>query len=312
MREAPDSAGYAHHAAGGCLRSVPGGPAMKNGHRPSVGSHLGGGAVKPLQAVVFLCRHNMVQPKNKRHRPPFPGGSAFPLEGVPLRAPSIANEFIYGFRRLHCGALRHLLRQRLFPGGPPYYEAAAGLAGAARAVGSPSCRAAVRASWRRPTRGQGRGRHQRGCNIVLPHEQTRTPTWTSDPPRALLRRKVLLLKYSVAFVVMPGGAGHHDELLRTITAGPDRQGEGLPILALVDGMAGMSLGADAGASIERMVEAGTIGRKELEFVRVADTVEEATELLQDRLVEMWQQAHERTDAPKWWFLEEQGKQASKP
>ena len=27
--------------------------------------------------------------------------------------------------------------------------------------------------------------------------------------------------------------------------------------------------------------------------------------LQDQLVEMWQEAHDRKDAPKWWFLEGQ-------
>ena len=59
--------------------------------------------------------------------------------------------------------------------------------------------------------------------------------------------------------------------------------------------------------IDRMVAAGTLGQKELEFVFVADSVEEATRLLQGRLVLMWQQAQRRTDAPKWWFLEDQPK-----
>ena len=54
--------------------------------------------------------------------------------------------------------------------------------------------------------------------------------------------------------------------------------------------------------IEQMIAAGTIGQKELEFVFVADSVEEAIRLLQDRLVVMWQEARQRKDAPKWWFL----------
>jgi hypothetical protein len=57
--------------------------------------------------------------------------------------------------------------------------------------------------------------------------------------------------------------------------------------------------------IDRMIAEGTIGREELKFVYVADSMDEATELLQDQLVEMWQEAHDRKDAPTWWFLEGQ-------
>jgi hypothetical protein len=56
--------------------------------------------------------------------------------------------------------------------------------------------------------------------------------------------------------------------------------------------------------IDRMVAEGTIGEEELKFVFVADSVEEATTLLQDRLVVMWQEAKRRKDDPKWWFLED--------
>ena len=56
--------------------------------------------------------------------------------------------------------------------------------------------------------------------------------------------------------------------------------------------------------IDRMVDEGTIGKEELKFVFVADSVEEATTLLQDRLVAMWQEAKRRKDHPKWWFLED--------
>ena len=67
---------------------------------------------------------------------------------------------------------------------------------------------------------------------------------------------------------------------------------------------GKSYWAPMLAQIERMVEEGTLGRKELEFLFVADSVDEATFLLQDRLVNMWQEAQQRKDSPKWWFLED--------
>jgi hypothetical protein len=42
---------------------------------------------------------------------------------------------------------------------------------------------------------------------------------------------------------------------------------------------------------------------ELSFVHVVDSVEEATEVLQDQLVNMWQQQGGKgAHLPEWWFL----------
>jgi uncharacterized protein (TIGR00730 family) len=112
-------------------------------------------------------------------------------------------------------------------------------------------------------------------------------------------RKVLLLKYSVAFVVMPGGAGTVDELFETVTLIQTGKVKNFPIL-----LYGREYWAPMLEQIDRMIAEGTIGRKELEFVFVADSLEEATTLLQERLVEMWRQAKGRQDSPKWWFLED--------
>ena len=57
-----------------------------------------------------------------------------------------------------------------------------------------------------------------GCNIELPHEQK--PNAYLDRCVTLhyfFVRKALLVKYSYAFVVMPGGAGTLDELFEAIT-----------------------------------------------------------------------------------------------
>ena len=72
------------------------------------------------------------------------------------------------------------------------------------------------------------------------------------------------------------------------------------------GRRSLALRADLGSvsDIDRMIAESTIGQKELEFVFVADSVEEATTMLQHRLVVMWQEAKKRKDAPKWWFLED--------
>jgi uncharacterized protein (TIGR00730 family) len=112
-------------------------------------------------------------------------------------------------------------------------------------------------------------------------------------------RKVLLLKYSICFVVMPGGAGTVDELFETITLIQTGKVKNFPIL-----LYGKDYWAPMLQQIDRMIAEGTIGQKELEFVFVADNVDEATSLLQERLVVMWQEARSRKDQPKWWFLED--------
>ncbi|HRW88704.1 MAG: TIGR00730 family Rossman fold protein [Flavobacteriales bacterium] len=222
---------------------------------------------------------------------------------------SIANEFIYGFRRLHfVGPCVTFFGSARFQEDHPYYEAARELARRVGRVGFTIMSGGGPGIMEASNRGaKDVGATSVGCNIVLPHEQSANPYLdVSLTFERFYVRKVLLLKYSVAFVVMPGGAGTMDELFETITLIQTGKVKDFPIL-----LYGRAYWAPMLEQIERMVEAGTIGRKELEFVRVADSVEEATELLQDELVEMWQQAHKRTDAPKWWFLEERGKQARK-
>lgn len=62
------------------------------------------------------------------------------------------------------------------------------------------------------------GGYSIGCNIVLPKEQKPNPylhKWVDIP--YFFVRKFLLLKYSYAFIVMPGGIGTLDELFESLT-----------------------------------------------------------------------------------------------
>src|SRR6476660_6761197 len=57
-----------------------------------------------------------------------------------------------------------------------------------------------------------------GCNIVLPHEQHHNKyldRWVNI--KYFFVRKTLLIKYSYAFVVMPGGFGTLDEYFEALT-----------------------------------------------------------------------------------------------
>src|SRR5205085_4292386 len=57
-----------------------------------------------------------------------------------------------------------------------------------------------------------------GCNIILPHEQKPNPYLDEFVEfRYFFVRKVMLVKYSCAFVCLPGGLGTLDELFEAAT-----------------------------------------------------------------------------------------------
>lgn len=213
----------------------------------------------------------------------------------------IAREFIYGFRRLHfVGPCVTFFGSARFKEDHPYYIAARELARRVGQVGFTVMTGGGPGIMEAANRGARDVKAKSvGCNIVLPHEQYANPyldvSLTFD---RFYVRKVLLLKYSICFVVMPGGAGTVDELFETVTLIQTGKVKNFPIL-----LYGKEYWAPMLQQIELMIAEGTIGREELKFIYVADSVEEATYMLQDRLVEMWKQNQKKGDPPKWWFLE---------
>lgn len=215
---------------------------------------------------------------------------------------SIVREFIRGFRKLHfVGPCVTFFGSARFKEDHPYYSATRELARRIGRVGFTIMTGGGPGLMEAANRGaRDVGARSIGCNIVLPHEQDPNPYLDiSLTFERFFVRKVLLLKYSMCFVVMPGGAGTLDELFETVTLIQTGKVKNFPIL-----LYGRDYWSPMLQQIDRMIAEGTIGQKELEFVFVADSVEEATTLLQDRLVVMWQEARKRKDAPKWWFLED--------
>jgi uncharacterized protein (TIGR00730 family) len=215
---------------------------------------------------------------------------------------NIAREFMYGFRKLHfVGPCVTFFGSARFKEDHPYYEAARELAQRIGRVGFTIMTGGGPGIMEAANRGaRDVGAISVGCNIVLPEEQYANPYLDHSLTfERFFVRKVLLLKYSVAFVVMPGGAGTVDELFETVTLIQTGKVKNFPIL-----LYGKEYWKPMLDQIDLMIQEGTIGHKELEFVFVADSIEEATSLLQDRLVEMWRAAKGRKDSPKWWFLED--------
>ena len=75
-----------------------------------------------------------------------------------------------------------------------------------------------------------------GCNIILPHEQEPNPYLDRCVEfDYFFVRKVMLLKYSVGFVFMPGGFGTMDEVFETATLIQTGKMNSFPMVAMGTG-----------------------------------------------------------------------------
>jgi uncharacterized protein (TIGR00730 family) len=115
-----------------------------------------------------------------------------------------------------------------------------------------------------------------GCNIVLPHEQVANPYLDKFVEfEHFFVRKVMLVKSSCAFVVMPGGYGTLDEAFEVATLIQTGKVDNFPIIGL---------GGDFWKHLrsfanETMLGEGTIGPEDLDLIQGASSPEEAVELI---------------------------------
>lgn len=119
-----------------------------------------------------------------------------------------------------------------------------------------------------------------GCNIQLPFEQAPNPyldRWVTI--RYFFVRKVMLLKYSYAFIVMPGGLGTMDELFEALTLIQTKKIRDFPVVLI-----GKQYYEPMIDFLERMVVAGTISTADLDLMLVTDSIDEAMTHLQQYAV----------------------------
>jgi hypothetical protein len=113
-----------------------------------------------------------------------------------------------------------------------------------------------------------------GCNIRLPKEQEPNPYLDRFIEfEHFFVRKVMLVKYSCAFVVMPGGYGTLDETFEVLTLIQTGKVEAFPVVAL-GGEFWRSLG---GFIRETLILGGTIAPPDAHLIRAVGTVDEAME-----------------------------------
>ncbi len=117
-----------------------------------------------------------------------------------------------------------------------------------------------------------------GLNIDLPFEQHDNPYIDDDKSLDFdyfFVRKVMFVKYSQGFVVLPGGFGTLDELFEAITLIQTNKIGRFPII-----LVGSSFWKGLIDWVkETMLEAGNISATDLDLIRIADSAEEVVELI---------------------------------
>jgi len=119
-----------------------------------------------------------------------------------------------------------------------------------------------------------------GLNIDLPFEQSCNPYIDTDKTLNFdyfFARKVMFVKYSQAFVVMPGGFGTLDEVFEAITLVQTKKIEKFPIILF---------GKDFWAGLMDWIEntlksTGKIGQNDTDLIHLADNSEDVITIIED-------------------------------
>jgi hypothetical protein len=117
-----------------------------------------------------------------------------------------------------------------------------------------------------------------GLNIELPFEQHDNPYIDNDKSLDFdyfFVRKVMFVKYSQGFVVMPGGFGTLDELFEAITLIQTHKIETFPII-----LVGKEFWGGLFDWVKTtLLEAGNISPKDLDLIHLVDTSDEVIDIL---------------------------------
>jgi uncharacterized protein (TIGR00730 family) len=211
-------------------------------------------------------------------------------------------ECLRGFRALHfVGPCVTVFGSARFPEAHPSYalarEIGARLADAGFTVMTGGGPGLMEAANRGAKEAGGRSV---GCNIVLAHEQR--PNAYLDrwiEVRYFLVRKLLLVKYSYAFVVMPGGYGTLDELFETAVLIQTGKLKDFPIVLV--GCAHWE--PLVGYLRSRLVAGGMLDVGDVDRLVVTDSPEEAVALVRDRAIRQFGLTYGPHARRRWWLGE---------
>lgn len=204
-------------------------------------------------------------------------------------------EFIRGFRELHfVGPCVTIFGSARFKEDHPYYDITRKFAAEAAKLGFTILTGGGPGLMEAANRGAKdvNGRSV-GCNIVLPMEQEPNPyldRWVNM--HYFFVRKTLLIKYSYAFVIVPGGFGTLDELFEAMTLIQTKKIKEFPIIIL-----GREFHKELMEHIDKMKAQKTISDEDLDLFLVTDSIEEGIEHIRN-CIRKFGLSHE-TKKPSW-------------
>jgi uncharacterized protein (TIGR00730 family) len=202
-------------------------------------------------------------------------------------------EFINGFRKLHfVGPCVTVFGSARFKEDHPYYKLGREVSAAISKMGFTIMTGGGPGIMRAANQGaKDAGGKSIGCNIQLPFEQTPNPFLDVFINfRYFFVRKVLLVKYSYAFVILPGGTGTMDEMFETITLIQTRKISSFPIVLM-----GKEYWQPMVDFMQTMAQAGTISEKDMDLFILTDDINEVVEYIRTHAIHKFEL---NADAPK--------------
>ncbi|MGA1192213.1 MAG: TIGR00730 family Rossman fold protein [Bdellovibrionota bacterium] len=219
-----------------------------------------------------------------------------------IRVAGIATEFIRGFRTFHfLGPCVTVFGSARFTEAHPFYQEAQQLASrlaiddlTVMTGGGPGIMEAANRGAREA------GGLSVGCNIKLPKEQEPNPYldyWVEF--EHFFVRKVMLLKYSCAFVAFPGGYGTLDEVFETATLIQTKKIMNFPLILF---------GSDYWSPLKSFIEdtllaKGTISSEDTSILYITDSVDDVASMIQEWARPAMEQYARRKAKRRWWLLE---------
>jgi uncharacterized protein (TIGR00730 family) len=185
----------------------------------------------------------------------------------------VFREFITAFRTLHfVGPCITVFGSARFKENHPYYKVAMEFGKRIAALGFTVITGGGPGIMEAANRGAyENGGTSVGCNIVLPHEQKEnsylTKSITFDH---FFVRKTILVKYSYAFIIMPGGIGTMDELFEILTLIQTKVVTQFPVV-----LYGESYYKGLLRQLEFMARQGTLAEEDLKLVLLTNNIDDA-------------------------------------
>jgi len=219
-------------------------------------------------------------------------------------AVSVFREMVYGFRKLHfVGPCVTVFGSARFGADHRYYQLARRVGRMLAESGFTVMTGGGPGVMEAANRGaKDVGGPSLGCNIMLPQEQKPNPyldSWIEF--EYFFVRKLMLIKYSYAFIVLPGGFGTLDELFEVLTLIQTGKVRDFPVALM-----GTEYWAPLLGETRTMVAERTIDPLDLDRLIVSDDPGHVVSSVTDVAMKRFGLTYGSRVTPRWWLGERWG------